>query len=91
MPNLGKVFSQRKCMLPHWRTVSLKPKLPFSHFNLWEMQVKDGADDIGGITDMKRRFPQARVRMFEGSSHSVHNTKSADFVEALKALVDEVS
>lgn len=53
--------------------------------------MKDGEADVGGIPDMARRFPQARVKQFVGSAHSIHNTRRQEFISDLKALVDEVS
>ena len=41
----------------------------------------------GGIDDMAERLPSARVRMFAGSAHSIHNSAREPFVQALEEVI----
>ena len=39
------------------------------------------------IEGMKQTLPSAEVVVFDGAGHSIHNTKAAEFVEALKEVI----
>ena len=41
----------------------------------------------GGVKDMKARLPMARLKLFKGSSHSIHNSNRAEFIQALRMVV----
>ena len=48
-------------------------------------------DGCGSIADMRKRLPATQVLFFEGAWHSIHNTRRAEFVSALRAVVDEAA
>jgi len=48
----------------------------------------DGPD---GIRDMQKRLPSVNVREFVEGGHSIHNTATGKFMEALLAVIDDAA
>ena len=48
----------------------------------------DGPD---GIRDMQKRLPSVQVREFVEGGHSIHNTATEKFMEALLAVIDDAA
>ena len=48
-------------------------------------------DGKGGIDDMARRLPAARVHCFAGAGHSIHNSARGEFMRALREVLAEAA
>tara|TARA_B110001452_G_scaffold35422_2_gene27257 strand:- start:6169 stop:7158 length:990 start_codon:yes stop_codon:yes gene_type:complete len=72
-----------------WDTLSSSASLRFP-VHVWVADQPGTVcawDGAGGIDDMAKRLPAARVRMFDGSAHSIHNTAREPFVQALEEVI----
>jgi pimeloyl-ACP methyl ester carboxylesterase len=78
-----------------WNALADRARPPASlHLavHLWHADAPGTVCELegaGGIEDMARRLPTARVRRFVGAGHSIHNTAAVDFADAVCAVVDE--
>ena len=71
------------------------PRLPFS-VHLWHADGRGepGGTVVelsgpGGIDDMARRCPAARVKFFAGAGHSIHGSAAEAFDAALREVIVE--
>ena len=80
----------------NWDALASHEELPFP-VHLWvagptafggTVTDWDGPD---GIRDMQKRLPSVNVREFVEGGHSIHNTATGKFMEALLAVIDDAA